>query len=215
MNDPADPGSSKGPLNPNEAPEHLSRFNDQFDVADLRSSIEIENLEDVSLEPELNALPVPSLSHGRTVYLPSMKLGNLIQSRVPEGLDGLLIASFYRLSRASLDPILQFCIQELVPLVILAAASSSSWREAILPPDRKRNAVLMCFPGSGLKKHLGIALPDTELGRIANGLFLVNRPAQDHVARFLAVHLPSDACETHDVEEIRRTLKIVRQLPSR
>src|SRR5689334_21053103 len=110
MNDPVKPGPSMAPLNPNEAPRDLSRFNDQFEVADLRSSIEYGSLEDVSFDPEFGSVAVPMLFGDRFVHLPSVKLGLLIRTRVPDGMDGLIIASFYRVSAATVGPILSYCI---------------------------------------------------------------------------------------------------------
>jgi hypothetical protein len=215
MTEPVKPGPSEAPENPNPVPEHLSRFNDQFEVADLRAPIENGDFEDVSLDPKFGVVPVPLLVGPNPAHLPAVKLGALIRARVAESEDGVLIASFYRLTLASVDPVLAFATRRLMPVVILAAAHAWDWAQAVSPAYRKRNAVMLCYPGGGMTKQLAIGLPEAHQGRLANGLFLVNRPSDEHVPHFLATCLPPRADGPLELDEIGKTLDLIRKLPSR
>jgi len=210
VNDPGDPGPSDGPLDPNAAPEEDASFRSQNSAADLHTTIASGNFDDVSFDPQVDSVRVPALM-GRDVYAPSVKIGDLIGARTPNGAPYILLASFFSLSVETTRPILAFALQENLPIVVFAAASFATWDEAVPVSIRATHPVVLSYPGMGLGRHLGIGDQPSGDGRLANGLFLIDRPSEDGGrSKFQAVWLPKRADQPHELWHFERTIRILR-----
>ncbi len=211
---------------PDTPPDDTATFNTLFHVTFLPDLLEKE----FDGTPGPNKIYVPTFLDDPFVFAPSTEIRTLIEP-MKRGKEETLcliasFSSFYSLPSPLDDkqrqhmltlPLIQFCLEESLPLIVFANEHWTAWDEAIPITIHGSLPILPCFPSMGLARKLGILRESKDGGPdvvFANGLFLIRCRGEHARSTHVGSWVNKDPHEPHNLSAMKKRLSAVRIMMS-